>query len=145
MKLYLVTANCDKLEDCFENVYTVVTHKKDAYYWIYKFIIMAHYNHYEQWCENKGLDKNSYYVELKYVTSVWSSLFECFAIIPQKLNHKQVAERFRLYMNCTPVGCYWETDLEYENAKKLMEKENEQQVQVAKLLLYIIMEFSVDN
>ena len=41
MKFYLVTANCGNVKDCLENVYTVVTHKKDAYYWIYKFIIFV--------------------------------------------------------------------------------------------------------
>ena len=100
------------VEEFNENICSVVSNKKQITEYILNSTITKHKAHYISWLKNHNLANNdkskSIYVTLLLEDSTQD--LESFCVKKQTYNAETIAETFRIYMKCAPVGCSYESE-----------------------------------
>ena len=94
-------------------IYTITTKKSQCEKYINTLLMLENKDHYASWCELRHLDVNK--------DSSWEKYkFNClkepkYRIMRTKHTAENVAIIFRMFNKCIPLGCGFETDIEYAN------------------------------
>lgn len=118
IKMYFVTKNLPKLDECLDHLYTVVKNEKQAREYIDRNIYQQHYVHFSAWCEfrNKDVDdiNNFYeYIKTRY-KDCDESPYDDFKIIKLKYSKDALLSIIRTLSGCVPVNASYETDEEIQ-------------------------------
>ena len=103
---------------------TITCKKDEAFDFIIKLLKLEKLNHFQMWCELRGLDKDSEKAWNKYFnTCVTREEKQKYAVnkITYKLN--DVASIMRMFGGCLPLGCKFDTPSEYEYLKYKLESQ----------------------
>lgn len=105
-----------------QNFLTLTCDKEDAFDFAYKFIKIKNLNHFNMWCDLRGLDKNSDQAWNKYYIDC-VSIEEKQKYIIRKITYKlkDVSAILRMFGGCLPLGCKFDTEQEYNYLKYKLE------------------------
>ena len=112
-KFYAVVDNIDE-EAPIENrrVYTITHKLNDAFYYIDIAYRFKYESHFQSWCSCRDLEPNEK-AWSEYKSIVLEDRNE-FAVYELLYTLPQIATIFRMFNNCTPLGCDYETDYEQQ-------------------------------
>ena len=94
-------------------IYTITTTKAQCEKYINLLLMVTHKEHYSSWCELRNLKAEN--------NSSWEAYKKCcltdkkYHIIKTKHKADGIALIFRLYNKCIPLGCGYESEVEYAN------------------------------
>lgn len=116
ISLYFISRckETDSYEEFVQNICTVVSDKKQVSEYILNSVVNKYNEHYISWLKAHGLINNDkskrMYVDLLLKDGVRE--LDNFCVRKQIYDPNSVAEAFRIYMKCAPIGCSYESEEE---------------------------------
>ena len=94
---------------------TISDNKYDMYEYVMALLQIQHQAHFETWCQVRALDKEDFDNWVTYYSSCISDEEKSsFQAIKIKYNLRDVIAIMRMFGNCFPIGCSFDTEAEYE-------------------------------
>ena len=131
--LYLVYKN-----DNSNTLVTILSEMSELGEFINRSIIATNFAHYKAWCKLRGLDYQDPAAEENYVINFLDSAEEetlnKYTYMVKKATYpkKTVASILRMFNECIPLGCSYESEMEqlygnllYESLQKMIEDKQE--------------------
>ena len=97
---------------------TITVKKQEAIEYALKLLKLEHLSHFQAWCMLRDYDYNSQKPWDKYFEECISEAEKSDYIISKiSYNIKDLAAIIRMFGKCAPLGCSYDTPVEYEYAK----------------------------
>lgn len=94
---------------------TISDNKHDMHEYVMALLQIQHQAHFEAWCQLRALDKEDFANWITYYSSCVSDEEKSsFQAIKIKYRLQDVAAIMRMFGNCFPIGCSFDTEAEYE-------------------------------
>ena len=123
----LTTFWCISDKENPDHFYTFTnTYEEAAEYLVKLYIYKNKYEHFLQWCEFHEKDKSDFLVICEYIQSLEVNPADYYNIGTISYTQENMASLFRIYNNCVPLNCSFETKFEQETYLELMKALKEQ-------------------
>lgn len=100
---------------------TISENRLDAYEYAMAFMRLQHQNHFDTWCELRQLDKDDINNWLQYYDMcIEDDEKNNFQVVKVRYNVKDVVTILRMFGNCFPLGCSFDTEIEKEYFKAVL-------------------------
>ena len=110
------------------------TYAEASEYLMKLYVFKDRYEHFSQWCEFHNKDCNKLQDIAEYIMDLEVNLFDNYKINKIEYSPRNLASLFRIYNNCVPLDCSFETDFEQQNylelVKQLQEAKEELGIEV---------------
>lgn len=107
-----------KKSDTEKKIYTLTTSVEDAIEYAESMIQLEHFEHYSSWCKSRNLDLNDLAAwDIYYADCVDEQEKFDYIITRVSYTGSYVASMLRMFANCIPLGCSYESDAEIEKYK----------------------------
>ena len=106
---------------------TITKDPKEAEEYAMMLLRIKHYEHFKSWCDLRELDSKDFPNWLKYYTDcVPSTEKQCFQIVKIKYELSNILAILRMFGNCLPLGCSFDTELEYAYFNAIIDEPEQQ-------------------
>lgn len=96
------------------------TYDQASEYLLKLYIYKDKYEHFISWCDFHKKEKNKTESMIEYIQALGVNLFDRYNILKVDYTLDNLASLFRIYNNCVPLGCYFETDLEVQTYSEMV-------------------------
>lgn len=132
MKTVTLYMLADKVEDKINInnwvVYTVTTKMSECQEYLEKLLYWKNLDHFKLWCNLHEKDINDKESWGEYALNLQEQMEE-YTILKYKVEIPFIAQIFRMFNDCTPLDCSYETDIErkyfLEKLNKNFKKDNQ--------------------
>ena len=100
----------------------VLSNKKDLKEFVYRYLVITNYEHYQSWCELKSYDKEDFKNYTKYVNSCHVDEVKDFIAYKHIFKRDALAAILRMFNRCFPVGSSYETKTEVDYMNSIAEQ-----------------------
>lgn len=131
LKVYSIYAGrVDSIKNIKASPLSIVLTYKQAKEYVLSKIILDHMSHYIQWCDLNGRkNKNSTQNKLDYALEVLDLEEEKkkYSILKIKYTRNALAVVLRIFSQCIPIGCSFDTVLEVNMLRQALDKVKEKE------------------
>lgn len=104
---------------------TISDDKTDVYEYAMLLLKLQHQDHFESWCQLRQIEKPDLNAWLRYyATSIDAEEKEDLQVIKVSYHKKDVIAMLRMFGNCFPIGCSFDTELERRYYDNLVKEKN---------------------
>ena len=89
------------------------------------YVYQYRYDHFLTWCESRNKDKSNLLDINEYVQALEINLFDYYNIGTVEYSQHNMASLFRIFNQCVPLNCSFETDFEREAYIELLNQEKQ--------------------
>lgn len=133
IELYLVSESFEMLEgNKFPDnlkVYTITSSEKDCEEYINTLMKLKNASHYDMWCQFNANGVKDDATWRKYASTVLIEQLKEIIISKVEYPKSRIAEVFRMFSGCTPIGCSYEGAEEYNYFVNRLDPTTRQQIE----------------